>query len=62
MIDFFAIAERDLRQAHKPLPPSRDCEVCPKTAWLIADEVREERHVQSFICPNGHLKIVTEIA
>lgn len=44
-----------------PVTASRDCEVCPKVAWQIgADEIKADRRVRTYVCGNGHLKIVTE--
>lgn len=61
MIDFFATAVRDLRQAHAPLPASRECEQCPRTAWLLETETRDGRQIEHFVCAAGHLKILTTI-
>lgn len=57
---YLAMAVRDLLQAHRSLPASRECEVCPKIAWLIEEEIREGRRVREFMCPNGHLHISDE--
>lgn len=65
--DIFGFARNMVREQFTPtgsLPtvPSLECEVCPKKAWAIDRETKDERVVTSYVCPNGHLKIVTEVA
>ena len=58
---FKAMAIRDAYQAFSPtLPKSRECEVCPRTAWLMSTETRDGYIVREWICSNGHQKLTQE--
>lgn len=61
---YFAMATCDAREAFHPWskPYSRECEQCPKTAWLLDTEIRDGYRIEMFCCSNGHQKWTQEKA
>lgn len=59
MFDVVVRASR-IPPVSKPVPESRECEVCPRTAWLLDVELKRGYIVKSFVCAHGHLKLVQE--